>query len=438
MAGSVRVLIHKASQRVERFFSFSCSPVACPWFKLTAEETPAARLHSFIFEWQWKNRRKIKLIIEAFLWPLKSALLACKNVQKFGKTISEEYHVSKMTQLRKMLYLANFYNIPPASYYHFRLFEDGKIMKAGSYFQDSHMFVLFSALYKDSRMGIVDISGIDDKVHFYKQCKNYGLPVPAVFAVFDENGKEEWFEARPGQLPSRDLFIKFTNSSCGTGGEKWIYEGSSDTWRRGFRRFDKIQLKAYCLKKSVESKRPVMVQGCLANDEETIRFSSGALCTFRVITSLFPGEKAGVLFAGLKMPVGDMDVDNLGAGGLASGIDPETGVLSPAGSKFRANLFDRHPDTDAKIAGRQLACWQKIADLGKRAQECFHWPWSVGWDIAMTARGPVLIEGNTHYGFDLLQIFLRKPLGETNFPELYFKALRGAHLQPESSGAGRL
>ena len=35
----------------------------------------------------------------------------------------------------------------------------------------------------------------------------------------------------------------------------------------------------------------------------------------------------------------------------------------------------------------------------------------------------ILIEGNTHYSFEIAQICLGKPFGETILPSLYLKAL---------------
>ena len=71
------------------FIDFPCSPIQYPWFKISEEYIPVIHLHRLIFDWQWKNQRKI-MFLQAFLWPLKSFLVACKIVIKYGKDITEE------------------------------------------------------------------------------------------------------------------------------------------------------------------------------------------------------------------------------------------------------------------------------------------------------------------------------------------------------------
>jgi len=56
-----------------------------------------------------------------------------------------------------------------------------------------------------------------------------------------------------------------------------------------------------------------------------------------------------------------------------------------------------HPQTGVRVTGRELPDWQSCCDLATRA----HVPLSelgfggiMGWDVALTPEGPVLIEGN--------------------------------------------
>ena len=194
---------------------------------------------------------------------------------------------------------------------------------------------------------------------FFKLCKTYGLPAPSVVAIFDRNGQEEWFECQSNNLPSCDLFLKFTNSLCGIGAERWVYDDAIQAWRNDFQVLNKTQLISYCRRKAF--KEPVIVQRRLVNNKEIAQFSSGALATFRVITCLKPDGKASVLLAALRMPIGGMIVDNYTAGGIIAGVDFETGVLFPASPKFSDKLImNHHPDTHVEIVGYKLTCWPEI------------------------------------------------------------------------------
>jgi hypothetical protein len=414
-------MIQRISYLVSRmkthFFGFSCSPILCPWFKFPQRDTPIDQFHRLIFACQWKHRRKI-MFIQVVLWPLKSLLGACKNAIKYGRMVKKQYHLSIAQQWVEMVYLANFYNLPPELYYKFRLFEKKNREKILLFIPNTEMLVLMEVLrptmYKDFNLDI-----INDKTRFLNQCKIYGLPVPQTVVLFHGNKEEQWIEGQPGVLPTCDLFLKFTTAFAGEGAERWIYDEATQDWRNDAQVFDQAQLISYCRKKSL--KKPVLVQRCLMNSKEIVQFG-GALSTVRVITCLLPDGKAEVLSAGLRMSIGKTVVDNYSVGGIIAPIDLTTGILSSGKCIFSAELFDRHPDTQAMIAGYRLTCWKEIMDLSIKAQKCFGNPLSVGWDIAITEEGLKIIEGNTHYCFEVGQI-CAKPFGETVLPSLYLEAL---------------
>jgi hypothetical protein len=86
----------------------------------------------------------------------------------------------------------------------------------------------------------------------------------------------------------------------------------------------------------------------------------------------------------------------------------------------------RHPDTGAVIEGRVLPFWQDTVDLGCRAHAVFAPRVVVGWDIAITQRGPVLIEGNGSPDVDLLQRAYWGPIGNSRLGELIRFHLRNS------------
>ncbi|MEI6437319.1 MAG: sugar-transfer associated ATP-grasp domain-containing protein [Candidatus Omnitrophota bacterium] len=408
-----------ADTKVDLGFS-PCSPLFLPWFHFPDDGSPVHRLHKLAFACQWQRRQKLKLVIKAVLWPVQAALEAARNVKEHGELIRQAHGLSPLAQWCRMVYLANVYNISPNSFYDYRLFEDQNFKKASLFIQTWEMDALYPQLFKGVDNGI-----IDEKTVFLRQCAQRGLPAPSITAVFSGSGQVDWLEGRPDDLPLCDLFIKFTSESCGTGAEAWVYDSAARVWRRDLQAWDQAEFINYCCERSVKDQRPVLLQRRLVNSPEIVAFSTGALCTFRVITYLTPDGKAALFAAGLKMPIGKTDVDNVSyLGGIAAGVDLEEGVLRTArGTKYGATLMEVHPDTKARIAGHRLACWQEIVSISKKAQESFSGFWSVGWDIAMTKDGPVIIEGNTYYGYDLLQLMVQQPLGETVFPSLCLKAM---------------
>ncbi len=109
-------------------------------------------------------------------------------------------------------------------------------------------------------------------------------------------------------------------------------------------------------------------------------------------------------------------VDNRHAGGLACGVDPDTGRLSQAVNAVmggaRRNRWvewlDAHPDTGTRFSTMSVARWEEVKQLVLAVSRTLPFLPYVGWDVIVTERGPVLIEGNDRMNPQLLQ--LHRPL----------------------------
>jgi hypothetical protein len=62
------------------------------------------------------------------------------------------------------------------------------------------------------------------------------------------------------------------------------------------------------------------------------------------------------------------------------------------------------PGTDTPFSGFQLPDWTAIKDVALRAAGAFPWARSIGWDVGVSDRGPVLIEGNERWSPSLIQM----------------------------------
>jgi hypothetical protein len=121
--------------------------------------------------------------------------------------------------------------------------------------------------------------------------------------------------------------------------------------------------------------------------------------TVRYVTLMERGLPA-VLFCAVKLPRADAVTDNV-VGGRTGGrhalVDPADGRLTalfaprPDGSGFA-----RLPDRDLTI-GVTLPLWGEVRELGARAALAVPRLGTVGWDIAISADGPVVLEGNARW-----------------------------------------
>ena len=98
--------------------------------------------------------------------------------------------------------------------------------------------------------------------------------------------------------------------------------------------------------------------------------------------------------------------DNLSAGGIMVNIDLQSGGLAATArtkARFGTHTMTRHPDTGEAFAGRRVPYWDQVKETVSRAAIALRPVRAIGWDVAITPDGPVLIEANDDYGIFSLQ-----------------------------------
>lgn len=129
--------------------------------------------------------------------------------------------------------------------------------------------------------------------------------------------------------------------------------------------------------------------------------------TIRIMTFNNNGN-AEILWAGLRIGNGINSVDNFHAGGMATEIDLETGKLKRSALDKDLNEFTEHPKTKVKIKGFEIPYFDEVKKMVKEASLESDKILLVGWDVAITDKGPLIIEGNRRPGFDLVQVASRR------------------------------
>jgi hypothetical protein len=105
-----------------------------------------------------------------------------------------------------------------------------------------------------------------------------------------------------------------------------------------------------------------------------------------------------LLVAFQKLIVGQRQIDNFAGaetGNLVVSIDAKTGTLLEAFADGAP--CPNHPDTRVVISGFQLPHWAAACALVRRAALLFRPVRAIGWDVALTEDGPVLVEGNSEW-----------------------------------------
>lgn len=123
---------------------------------------------------------------------------------------------------------------------------------------------------------------------------------------------------------------------------------------------------------------------------------SHSLNTIRVITIFDRQGRVNVACAAMRFGANGNPVDNAHSGGFFVAVDLESGALRPPGRRFLrygGGVVERHPETHFELDGFVVPHWEPALAMVRAAAEYLPFP-LVGWDVGITDRGPVVVEGN--------------------------------------------
>lgn len=155
--------------------------------------------------------------------------------------------------------------------------------------------------------------------------------------------------------------------------------------------------------------RNVIATSFVRQADYAARIHPGSLNTIRILS--VTGRDGSPVIAAAVHRFGSSStggVDNFSAGGIVARVDLTSGLLDRAariGEGNRLLWSDRHPETDERIAGVEVPHWAAVEALVLRLCATFPFLRYVGWDIAITDDGPVVIEGNARPSLRFFQLY---------------------------------
>lgn len=350
---------------------------------------------------------RVRLAAAFTLWPARAMQAAFRYVTGYGGTIERKTGKSRLRQWGEQVYLALRYSIDPYTYYRYQLYEESKFRAAGDFLLHEQSWRTILAYNAGP-----DTAVLDDKRLFLDACQRHGLVTIPVLAWF-EAGEPVRIDDRVGW--ERDLFGKPAHSQGGQGARWWKHIGPG-LYRDGDgRQVSREAIVDQC--RALSRPRPYLLQPRLVNHPMIADLTSGALATLRIVTAGDRGAEPRFVSAVMKLPRGAQITDNLSSGSLIAPVDLATGTLGAAiADEIGAEWTDRHPDTGGLVAGRQLPDWPAPVAVCVAGHRCFDLS-IVGWDVAITGEGVVVVEANVVPGFNTLQIAHQRPLGRTALAE---------------------
>lgn len=350
--------------------------------------------------------------------PLKRLYKAYTLTAELGDKVAADSGVSKGRQFVQQAVLYLQHGVRPDDYYQYMLYRGDMRRHADTFIYHHQMDALMNTLAEN--ISAEDAKILQDKVRFWRHCKEHDLATIPVYATIDGENIE-WLETNAEwQLPPHDLFSKPADWGQGFGIKSWRHvEGST------YRDEDGIILDGNALlerlrDQSLEIRRRVILQPLVENAVElSVLVGSNALCSGRIVTIREPGKEAEFLTAMLGLPAGNIGGSNFSDGALGAPINEETGRLGRARFKRLSKVmesYEKHPNSGERIEGFTLPRWKEAVNLAIAAHESFPRIAFVGWDVAFAKNGPVLIEGNSGFGSNSIQVTQGVPLGKSRLP----------------------
>ena len=253
---------------------------------------------------------------------------------------------------------------------------------------------------------------LGDKRTFPAWASRHRIPAPQLIAVF-EAGSMAWRAERA--LPDCDLFAKPSNHYGGHGA--LCLRRTCGGWSNGHGvSYDAEAVLALLRERS--GSRPYVLQRRLQPHPAMHLFTTEAVPTVRSVTGIEADGRVRLLRASVRLPMAGSVVDNVTAGGMVAAIDLGSGQLE-GGVVWRADRLvqyaDVHPSSGAVVPGFQLPGWSAVTQLAELAHQAATTLPLVGWDIALTSEGPLLLEANFAFATDIVTVPQRRPLGESGF-----------------------
>jgi len=140
----------------------------------------------------------------------------------------------------------------------------------------------------------------------------------------------------------------------------------------------------------------ILFQELIIQHEEISRINPSSINTIRFDT--YRNEKNEIIILNILMRigVGSSIVDNASSGGFFIKVNSETGVLNHIGRqflRFGGNVYTKHPDSGFIFGGFKIPFFNESKDLIIKGMMTVN-ERLVGWDIAITPDGPLIMEGN--------------------------------------------
>lgn len=164
----------------------------------------------------------------------------------------------------------------------------------------------------------------------------------------------------------------------------------------------------------------VVVEEAILQHPKMNELSLKSVNTLRVGTAIDPQGKVSVAYMTLRFNTTDTHFDNASLGGAFTLLTDEGVIKYPGYTNFpKEHSFTLHPATGMDLIGFEVPLIDQVKDLVCESARVLPQSRYIGWDVAITPHGPVLVEGNSIPSVELYQarIHMENGLGKRDLME---------------------
>lgn len=261
---------------------------------------------------------------------------------------------------------------------------------------NTYFKILDSKNFKDDSLETL----LYNKLTFDIFCKKNIIPTPTIISYnFNKNfyldnqiiqittwqQLKEYFQQQVKKQDSKSLFLKPIEGYQGGG----IFKVTQSTNNQEYKKlFDKLSRKLYLHQEEIIQHKKIN------------QIYNKSINTVRLETYIDTNGNVHFLGVFIRFGVGNSIVDNVSAGGLFVPVDIDSGKLFDYGYLSKFSFYKKcleHPNSKFKFENFVIPYFDEVKNIVMNAT--LKIPKKIiGWDIAITPSGPIIIEGNFYPG----------------------------------------
>lgn len=145
-----------------------------------------------------------------------------------------------------------------------------------------------------------------------------------------------------------------------------------------------------------------ILEAFIKQHDELAAFYDKAVNCIRIIT-IYKDNIMHPIVANITFG-SDFEIANASYGGITAEIDIKNGKIVSDGGQYGHKLYKQHPYSSKTFVNYVIPYWSETIKMLSKACQKVPQVGYIGWDVAITNDGPVIIEGNTSPGYTYFQI----------------------------------